>query len=710
LRPHGVFFTGKSKEKGVMKTKGKTSCFLAVFCACAVLLDPSAADAKPLGTPMRLPDVHERAMAAHAEGHRLYVGASHILYIYDITEALQPKLLGQIGGLGNLRQITSKEGFVYVVSRETGLYIVDAREPSAPKVRSRFDSVEFATGIDVAGNVAILSERQNGVECVDISDPDRPAHIAMRKTAESQSNRYRDGWLFSGDWHSGEITIFDARDMKTLREVARAELHGFGDGFALEGRYLYASTGHDARHRPGLSAVDAEGAGRGLNIIDISAPAQPKPVARLDFPNFKPRNEDFWTTRVSAGMAFCLDSHNGLFVVDVRDPAKPGLLERFTLPDKKNPDWPSAAMSSLAIGDGCIYLTAMPSGAYVIPVEGVKNVAAAQGVLPANASYREPYPTDAAAFHVWKAEKPGQARAVAIAGDIVYAACSDAGLSVLRIKPEGGFEKTGELQGRAHVYDVMLSGSRLFTAEGYDGFGIYELDGPAGFREIGRIPQLSPAADVALWVWPAGENFIIASSRNSGYRFFDVRNPAKPEYVFATYGTCLWDRYVMDKPMGPFLGVSHPYRGVEWIDISGEKPRSAGRDPGNSLSLYNSLCLFGGNSVLATREDLYALEPRTPDGRPPQGAWRFRKLPAAFAARGICGIPRADGMRVAITSRINREVAMYDFSNPDKPVLQWAHRISGNPDTPAFHKGRLVIPAGHQGVLLEKRRSEHDHH
>ncbi|WP_143440878.1 hypothetical protein, partial [Klebsiella pneumoniae] len=95
----------------------------------------------------RLPDVHERAMAAHAEGHRLYVGASHILYIYDITEALQPKLLGQIGGLGNLRQITSKEGFVYVVSRETGLYIVDAREPSAPKVRSRFDSVEFATGI-----------------------------------------------------------------------------------------------------------------------------------------------------------------------------------------------------------------------------------------------------------------------------------------------------------------------------------------------------------------------------------------------------------------------------------------------------------------------------------------------------------------------------------------------------------------------------------
>jgi hypothetical protein len=519
---------------------------------------------------------------------------------------------------------------VYVVSRETGLYIVDAREPSAPKVRSRFDSVEFATGIDVACNVAFLSERQNGVECVDISDPDRPAHIAMRKTAESQSNRYRDGWLFSGDWHSGEITIFDARDMKRCARW-RAPSCTVSATVSPWRPYLYAST--DTMPATGRLVGRGRGGGRPrVKHHRHQRPGAAEARRPADFPNFKPRNEDFWTTRVSAGMAFCLDSHNGLFVVDVRDPAKPGLLERFTLPDKKNPDWPSAAMSSLAIGDGCIYLTAMPSGAYVIPVEGVKNVAAAQGVLPANASYREPYPTDAAAFHVWKAEKPGQARAVAIAGDLVYAACSDAGLSVLRIKPEGGFEKTGELQGRAHVYDVMLSGSRLFTAEGYDGFGIYELDGPAGFREIGRIPQLSPAADVALWVWPAGENFIIASSRNSGYRFFDVRNPAKPEYVFSTYGTCLWDRYVMDKPMGPFLGVSHPYRGVEWIDISGEKPRSAGRDPGNSLSLYNSLCLFGGNSVLATREDLYALEPRTPDGRPPKAHGASENSPPFAAA------------------------------------------------------------------------------
>ena len=67
-------------------------------------------------------------------------------------------------------------------------------------------------------------------------------------------------------------------------------------------------------------------------------------------------------------------------------------------------------------------------------------------------------------------------------------------------------------------------------------------------------------------------------------------------------------------------------------------------------------------------------------------------------------IPRKDpnGTRVVKTCRINREVALYDFADADKPVLVKHWKVAGNPDIAQFHKGKVVIPCGHQGVLLQK--------
>ena len=93
-------------------------------------------------------------------------------------------------------------------------------------------------------------------------------------------------------------------------------------------------TGHDARHHRAKSLTGGGartdealvGAGRGLDIFDLADPAKPSHVSRIDFPVFKPRNHDFWTVRTADGFAFCCDSHNGLFVVDVsrQELPKPG--------------------------------------------------------------------------------------------------------------------------------------------------------------------------------------------------------------------------------------------------------------------------------------------------------------------------------------------------------------------------------------------------
>ena len=87
----------------------------------------------------------------------------------------------------------------------------------------------------------------------------------------------------------------------------------------------------------------------------------------------------------------------------------------------------------------------------------------------------------------------------------------------------------------------------------------------------------------------------------------------------------------------------------------------------------------------------------------PAGALsELRALPPDERGRRYSGIPRSDGRLVAVTSRNTRTLAIYDFSDPDTPTFLRAYELSGNPDLAAFWRGRVIIPAGHQGLIMEK--------
>jgi len=650
--------------------------------------------------------------AVSVEGDILYAGSGDVIVSYDISSPLEPRMLCALPGFDQVRQLVVRDGFVYVVSRETGMRIVDARNPESMKIRSRFDSVEFATGIDVAGTVAFLSERINGVEVVDVSDPDNPEHVCIRKTRESQSNIYRDGYLYSGEWAAGQVTVFDAHDLSDFHIIRKLELGGFGDGVCIDGNYLYASTGHDARHhRCKTCGDDPVGAGHGLDIFDLSNPAKPKHLSRVDFPVFAPKERDFWTPRVSNGIAFCCDSHNGLFAVDVRNPKKPELLDELLIPTD-NSIQRSKCPSSLAIGRGCVYVIFNPGGLYVIPVSGVEPPKQEEGYLPEGIRYRETYPTDTTAFHVYRPSAAGQARTVRLRGDYVYAAFGDAGLHILKIT-DGGFERIGELPGGHRVTDCCFIGEKMLTAEGLDGFALYELDGPATFREIARRSPF--AGNVAFWCWPLDDHRALVSSRSKPYDILDLNDFNAAESPATISCTCQWDKYPADGATDGYLPILNPYVGLVWLVMDGDdiQIRNDGRpkDPTNvSGSQMNGLCrLDSGRFFYTTRKPgtgemdggYYALVGT--DGH----IDRVLPLPDVPAFGNgkdayFTGIPRTDGHILLITNRSQRKAVVYDLADPETPVVKRAYTLSGHPDTGALYQGRAIIPAGHQGVIMEK--------
>ena len=647
----------------------------------------------PLELCRKVQGVPDRMMGVCLEGKTLYAIGEGTLYALDVTQPLAPVVLGSLSGMDNNRQVVSQDGFAYVVSRETGLRIVDARNPKDMRLCSRYDSVEFATGIDVVGRTAFLSERINGVEVVDISDPNRPVHVCIRKTGESQSNRYRNGYLYSGEWGAGAVTVFDAHDLKGFRAVKTVDLGGFGDGVEIAGDFLYCSTGHDARHRHVKEVEDPVGAGRGLEIFSLEDPANPKWVSRVDFPVFKPRNEDFWTPRVANGFAFCCDSHNGLFIVDARNPHEPKPLSRFCVPENGK-SWPSGAVSSCAVGEGCIYVTASPGGLWVVPVEGVTPPLRTKGEPPANPSHRERYETNDR-FFAYRPSESGQARTVVIRGDIAYVAFGDAGLHVLKVS-EKGFERVGILPGNRRVTDCCLVGDKLLTAEGTDGFAVYELPSPAEFREVSRRASVK-GGSVAFWCCHVEGDKVILSARRD-YSMFSISDICAGSPLLSFPSGCQWDKYPADGAIDGRFPVLFPRSGLIWLDFRRERPKVASFPHRGETHVVGwqvcGLCRFGGDRYLYTVKN----------GEKP--AFVFVKpngeMSAPLESQGCLGIPRADGTLVLVTNRSGRKAYVWDFAQPQHPRLLREYQLSGNPDIGTFFRGKAVIPAGHQGLIMEK--------
>lgn len=652
------------------------------------------------GRAVKIGGVSPRAMALCVDGKTLYIGASHYLYVADISEPMNPRILGKVGGLGNVRQIAVQDGIAYVASRESGLWIVDARNPKSPKVLSRYDCIELATGIDVAGRVAFLGQRNNGVEFIDVSDPANPEHIRIIKTPESQSVKYRDGYLFSGEWHSGEVTVFDARDMADVKVVSRLKMDGYGDGIDLGGNLLFASTGHHSKDS-GKAKEERFGGGHGLEIFDISDISNPRKISSVKFPKFYYIGNDFWTPRRSGNTVFAADTFNGLFAVDISDVKNPRIAGRITTPPKKE-GAPSSPISSVAVADGAVYVSSLDYGVMAVECPNARASAEGKGVLPKNPSYRAQYPADSEKFFVWKPERSAQVRAVAVSGDTAYAACGAEGIAVLRLSGSG-FEEIGRIK-MPFAGDVKIRGGRLYAAEGQNGLAVYNIGphSPAALSEAGRLKSLSPESSLVLWVWVPEGNFIAATDRVGGIFFIDARDLKNMKVAFRKGGCPGWNKYFSGGIVGgKYAGMSYANSRFEWFDLSGEKPVPANASYKNRPGVSNGCCVFRDKVLWTNRAGEVVLlgpnQPENPDG----SAWK--SVPVGGAK--VSALPAWDGGRlVAFTNRIEKSVVLADFGDEKNPKAVWIEKISGNPDTPEFWRGRLIIPAGYGGLMMTRER------
>ncbi|MDO5580584.1 MAG: hypothetical protein Q4G69_05580 [Planctomycetia bacterium] len=628
--------------------------------------------------------------------HYLYTCGKRHFTIYDISNPLKPKFVSRVNDLSNdCRQICVYKNLACITARSDGLYIFDIANPKNPTLLSHYDTIELATGIACDNDTAYVCQRQFGTEFVDISAPKQPRHLGFVLSGEAQSVDTANGILYAGDWGSRKLSLFDVRNPKNPQFIGDAPLDGLGDGVYVRDHIAYAGTGL-VRHKRGNKGKN-EHEGNGLDIFSLEDLKAPRLLGRIKMPVLAfPIYPDLWSVQVNEEkMAYVNNTYNGVFCIDVSDPAHPKSVA-YSIPwnDKmERPDF----MASMAVVDDVIYAAGYHRGLWLIPAHGFakkpgerKNLPVPPGPVAKNLPSNEQLLKD---FSFYKPN--GQVCAVCkdSRGKSLWVAAGMDGLHQIEIR--GGKPiLLQKIAAQGIVYDVKCVGDFVYTAECDKGFGIYKI-GKDGIAKFFRRFNTDQA--VRQIVVSEDGRWAILKVGNGVLFFLNISNPEAPCLVFkdsVSHGI-MYGREVVGTITKKGIAAALFWSfGFAWYDLSGDIPQKVGlkefRGSFFEGGAFHNDKLYYSKKACFYIFDLLDTKPIKED--------RYYKVQGLDHTGKIF----IDGTTSVVADRRNGFFSKIDISDPEKAKVLKRYEIKGHPDLGIFFEGRIIIPCGYAGLLIEK--------
>jgi hypothetical protein len=223
------------------------------------------------------------------QDHYAYIGSLdwrgdmiNTLFVVDIAIPYKPVITGSIqfpfGDRSNnvIKNLTIYGHYVYIANGWQGLRIVDVVDPAKPTLVASYPTSADTVAVAVSGSRAFVADTA-GLQILDVSDPTTP--VFMASYLPSASNRWVINVSILNNYayvtegmpaipERGALAIIDISDPADPTLVSTFAIPGIG-GTTVSGSYVYATTG-----------IDFDGGG--VDIVDISDPALPHRVIRLD--------------------------------------------------------------------------------------------------------------------------------------------------------------------------------------------------------------------------------------------------------------------------------------------------------------------------------------------------------------------------------------------------------------------------------------------
>lgn len=630
------------------------------------------------------------AMDVAIAGDFAYVIGERRLVILSGVRKGTLRPVGELLGLGHVRQIVVARDHAFISAREDGLFIVDVADPSQPKLANHYDTVELATGVAVSGDVLAVGNRFAGVELIDISTPADPRYLATVRVGEAQSVAFHGSWLYAGTWGGRAVAVIDVSDPRRPVHVRSIPLQGNGDGLDVRGNLLAAATGHHARSNETSAPGDTIwGHGHGVEFFDVSNPGEPRRISGLKFPPFYRIDMDTWGVVLAGGYAFVNDTYNGFFLVDVRDANRPRFAGHRQLPVVKVGGDPSPA-TGLAVSGGRAFVAGAHDDLHVVETGlAVSNSPLADFPLrvpPLSKVVEEPrltyYEVDGSvhAVRVWRKDQ-------------LLVAAGSSGLHVVQLKG-GRFERLKVYPTNGFARDVVAHGDAVYVAESLGGVSRWALQEDGSLRRVGgyevpgqSIHQITLVDEGRIAFLAVGANTLHVVRFGPGDEVKRLLEHTPPSGLFYRE---------------PFPSVSSDARRllVQWhtmglfeYAVEDGTVKATGYHFAYPMSSDCGVAPWRDGWLVTSRGGFFWLRPG--EMRAPKEIGRTR-----LEGKSLPGKPTVYDNTAFISDPLTGEVAAIDLAEANGPRLMAHLQLTGHPGRVRLYKGKVLIPAGRQGLIL----------
>ncbi len=443
---------------------------------------PGLSQAKPVGSasfdPTALDLVGQLGgitWAIAAQGNYAYVGIGPRLVVFDISDPVNPRPVGQGPILPHLVYKVAVAGDYAYVTDENDLYIIDVRDPAHPVTVGKVVTPGYARAVAVKGAHVYIGDGYD-VRVFNASDPTNPVEVGMLTPTPADATRaiaivgeyaYAVGWV-------GGLHVIHIADPAHPVQVGNYDTPGFAVAVAAAGDYVY------------IADTD-------LLVVNVSDPAHPTPVGSYTIPGSTARS-----VAVSGNYAY-VGGYSpmgcSLTVVNISNPANP-------------------------TETGYVDVPGSPVG---VVVSGSHVFVADDSELLAINAANPAQPTLAALY-----QKTPLASGVATDGDYVYVADDYYGLRVIHAAEPAALTEVGFYDSPGNALDVVARGNYAYLANHNAGLRILDVSNPASPVEVGAYDSdTAEANSLAL----AGNYAYIADYNHNALRIVDVSNPAQPAPV-----------------------------------------------------------------------------------------------------------------------------------------------------------------------------------
>lgn len=136
------------------------------------------------------------------------------LRVVNITDPLNPTSAGSLDTPGQALGVEISGNYAYIADN-LSLQIIDITDPTNPALASTYtpNNSGYVLEVSIAGDLAYLSTGVQGLEIVDISNPQSPSGVASLATPTHDHYIYGD-LLYATDESNGKLYVLDIEDPK----------------------------------------------------------------------------------------------------------------------------------------------------------------------------------------------------------------------------------------------------------------------------------------------------------------------------------------------------------------------------------------------------------------------------------------------------------------------------------------------------------------